>query len=138
MSIPISYIQYDHMECEYMPISVQDIVNLPIFNTATIKTGIEMLETRRVEWMSAIEGPVENFVREREFILTTGMGFEQQPEDFFQFVIDVFDANASALAIATGRYVLEIPQQIIDYCMEHNLILIELPWELRFADIQRE
>lgn len=121
-----------------MPVSVQNIVNLPIFSTATILTGMEMLEQRQVEWMSAIEGPVENFVREKEFILTTGMGFEEDSNALFQFVKDVFRANASALAIATGRYVTEIPREIIDYCDERQFILLALPWELRFTDIQRE
>src|SRR5699024_495064 len=54
------------------------------------------------------------------------------------FVKDVFRANASALAIATGRYVTEIPREIIDYCDERQFILLALPWELRFTDIQRE
>src|SRR5699024_12738795 len=38
----------------------------------------------------------------------------------------------------TGRYVTEIPREIIDYCDERQFILLALPWELRFTDIQRE
>src|SRR5690625_2102469 len=121
-----------------MPITVQEIVNLPIFNTAKVITGIEILDKRQVEWMSAIEGPVENFVRKQEFILTTGMGCENKPELLFQFVKDVYESGASALAIALGRYIFEIPEEIIEFAEEKRFILMELPWELRFADIQRE
>ena len=121
-----------------MTVTVQDIINLPIFKTAKVRTGIDLLDKRQVEWMSAIEGPVENFVRKREFILTTGMGSEHDPDQLFQFVKDVYESGASALAIAVGRYVFEIPQNIIDFAKEKEFVIIELPWELRFADIQRE
>src|SRR5690625_4550427 len=121
-----------------MTITVQEVVNLPIFNTAKVITGIDILDKRHVDWMSAIEGPVENFVRKQEFVLTTGMGCENKPELLLQFVEDVYNSGASALAIAIGRYIFEIPEEIIEFAKEKKFVLIELPWELRFADIQRE
>lgn len=121
-----------------MPITVQEIVNLPIFNTAKVKSGIELLGERHVEWMSAIEGPVENFVRKYEFILTTGLGCENDSDLLFEFTKDVYESGASALGIAIGRYVFEIPQEIIDFAEEKEFVLIEIPWELRFTDLQRE
>src|SRR5690625_1949887 len=124
--------------CESMPITVQEVVNLPIFNSAKVKSGIELLDNRQVEWMSAIEGPVENFVRKHEFILTTGLGCENDPIALFEFTKDVYESGASALGIAIGRYVFEIPQEIIDFAEEREFVLIELPWELRFTDLQRE
>src|SRR5699024_3671691 len=121
-----------------MPITVQEIVNLPIFNTAKVKSGIELLGERHVEWMSAIEGPVENFVRKYEFILTTGLGCENDADLLFEFTKDVYESGASALGIAIGRYVFEIPQEIIGFAVEKEFVLIEIPWELRFTDLQRE
>jgi len=121
-----------------MPITVQEIVNLPIFNTAKVKSGIEILDQRRVEWMSAIEGPVENFVRKFEFVLTTGLGCERDPTLLFEFTKDVYESGASALGIAIGRYVFDIPQEIIEFAEEKEFVIIELPWELRFTDLQRE
>src|SRR5690625_2806734 len=121
-----------------MSVSVQEIVNLPIFNTAKVLTGIEILDHREVDWMSAIEGPVENFVRKNEFILTTGVGCEEDPEALYEFVSDVYESGAAALAIAVGRYIFDIPEEIITFAADNDFILIELPWELRFADLQRE
>jgi len=121
-----------------MSITVQEIVNLPILNTAKVQVGIEFLDKRNVEWVSAIEGPVENFVREHEFILTTGMGCENDPNLFFQFVKDVYHSGASALGIALGRFIFSIPEEILHFAKENDFIIIELPWEIRFADIQRE
>lgn len=121
-----------------MAITVQELVNLPIFNAVKVVSGIEFLDDRTVEWVSAIEGPVENFVRKEELIVTTGMGCEHQPELLFEFVKDVYESGASALGIALGRYIFELPEEIIDYAREKHFVLVELPWELRFADIQRK
>lgn len=121
-----------------MPITVQEVVNLPIFNTVKVRSGIELLEHRHVEWMSAIEGPVENFVRKFEFVLTTGLGCESDPALLFEFTKDVYESGASALGIAMGRYVFEMPQEIIDFAEAKEFVIIELPWELRFTDLQRE
>lgn len=121
-----------------MPITVQEIMNLPIFNTAKVRTGIELLDQRHVEWMSTIEGPVENFVRKYELVLTTGLSYENNPTDFIQFIEDVYDSGASAIGIALGRYIFDIPQAVIDFAERKNFVIIELPWELRFNDLQRE
>lgn len=121
-----------------MTVTVQEIVNLPIFNTAEIRTGIEILNKREVEWVTAIEGPVENFVRKNEFILTKGMGCENNPEMFYQFVKEVYESGASALAVALGRYIYEIPPEVVSFAEKNEFVIIELPWELRFTDIQRQ
>ena len=122
-----------------MTITVQELVNLPIFNAAKVVSGIEILDQRNVEWVSAIEGPVENFfVRKEEFIVTTGMGCENQPDLLFEFVKDVYESGASALGIALGRYIFDIPPAVIEFAEANEFVLIELPWELRFADIQRK
>jgi len=121
-----------------MSVSVQEIVNLPIFNTAKVLTGIELLDQREVDWMSAIERPVENFVRKNEFILTTGVGCEEDPQALYEFVLDVYESGAAALGIAVGRYIFDIPEEIITFAEQNDFILMELPWELRFADLQRE
>src|SRR5699024_12172697 len=93
---------------------------------------------KKKEWVSAIEGPVENFVRKEELIVTTGMGCEHHPELFFEFVKDVYEAGASALGVALERLIYELLQYIIDFARDWQFVLIEEPWELRFADIQRK
>src|SRR5690606_7645777 len=41
-------------------------------------------------------------------------------------------------AIATGRYIFEIPEEVIQFAKDREFIIIELPWEIRFADIVHE
>lgn len=120
-----------------MSITVQQIINLPVLKKAKILTGTDRLKNQYVEWMTATEGPVKDFVRKDEIILTTGMECNST-NDLMQFVQAVYKARAAALAIATGKFIATIPQEVIQFAQEHNFILIELPWNVRFTDIQRE
>src|SRR5699024_10910819 len=121
-----------------MPITLQEIVNLPIFNTAKVRSGIEWLDHRHVEWMSTMEGPVENFVRKYELVLTTGLSYENNPTDFIQFIRYVNELTASALSISLVRYNYELNSAVIDIAEEKEFVIIELPWELRINDLKRE
>src|SRR5699024_8018503 len=38
--------------------------------------------------------------------------------------------------IAVGRYILDVPDEIINFAKAHQFVLIEVPWDLRFAGLQ--
>ncbi|MBB4823322.1 purine catabolism regulator [Sporosarcina luteola] len=121
-----------------MGLRVEAIVNLPILEGASIVTAKNRVEDRIVEWVSVIENPVENFVRDNEFVLSTGIGCYGDPNELMKFVEDVYDSGASVLAIATGRHVFSIPAEVIRYAEVRGFIIMEIPWEIRFADIVHE
>ncbi|KAF0821370.1 PucR family transcriptional regulator ligand-binding domain-containing protein [Cytobacillus firmus] len=118
-----------------MRLTVKDVLKYKILNSAKIVTGKEYAEKRHIQWISAIEMPVENFVRKNEAVLTTGIGCGQDPETFKRFVQDVIDSDASALMVALGRYIFDIPTEVIELAEMNNFIIIELPWEIRFSSI---
>lgn len=102
---------------------------------ARIITGKDFENERYIQWISVIEMPVENFVRKNEVVLTTAIGCNNDVETLKTFVQDVIDSEASALLIATGRHIFDIPKEVIDLAEKHNFMIIELPWELRFSRI---
>jgi purine catabolism regulator len=106
--------------------------------TAKVKSAREYLSLREVEWISVIEMPVENFVRKNEFVLSTAVGCGHDPEMFMQFVQDIIDSEASALVLATGRHIFDIPKEVLELAERQNFIIIELPWEIRFADVVQD
>jgi PucR family transcriptional regulator, purine catabolism regulatory protein len=118
-----------------MGVSASRLLNTPVFATAQVLTGEKVLEDTEIKWASIIEMPVENFRREQEFVLTTGIGCEGAPELMEQFVQDVMDSGASILAIATGRHIFDVPDRIIALAEKHNFILVEIPWAVRAGDI---
>ncbi|CAM3789452.1 PucR family transcriptional regulator [Cytobacillus oceanisediminis] len=118
-----------------MRLTVKDVLKYMILNSAKIVTGKEYAEKRHIQWISAIEMPVENFVRKNEAVLTTGIGCGEDAETFKKFVQDVIDSDASALMVALGRYIFDIPTEVIELAEKNNFIIIEIPWEIRFSSI---
>jgi purine catabolism regulator len=117
--------------------TLKNVLSIPVMTGAKVLTAKEKIDTSHVQSVSVIEMPVEDFVRKNEFVLTTAIGCGENPAFFRTFVHDVFHAGAAALAIAIGRHVKKIPNEIIEYAKSLHFPLIELPWEMRFSDITR-
>lgn len=121
-----------------MYLTVEEILRLKIFDQARVLTGIEHLTKNQFNWISIIEGSVEDFVKEKELILTKGIEYTEDPEALIDFAKEVYHSGAAALGIAVGRYIFEVPQNVIEFAQAHDFIIIELPIEIRFSDIQRQ
>ncbi len=116
-----------------MRVNLGEITALPMLADARVLSGKSYLNQKQVEWVSVIETPVENFVRQNEFVLSTGIGLGG--EGLLHFVQDVYESGASALALATGRHVFDIPKQVISFAENKGFVLIEMNWEIRFSDV---
>ncbi|SDO10894.1 PucR family transcriptional regulator [Alkalicoccus daliensis] len=118
-----------------MGVFAAQIIQKPLFASAAIRSGESELFVKEIEWVSVMEMPVENFVREKEFVLTTGIGCSGNVELLEKFVQDVIESGASMLGIATGRHIFDIPDRIIDLAEKNDFIIIALPWDIRFGDV---
>ncbi|PRO64275.1 PucR family transcriptional regulator [Alkalicoccus urumqiensis] len=118
-----------------MGVYAAQIIQTPLLASAAVKAGEKWMTTKEIEWVSVMEMPVENFVREREFVLTTGIGCRGDVDLLEQFVRDVIESGASMLGIATGRHVFDLPDRIIQLAEENQFILLDIPWDIRFGDI---
>jgi PucR family transcriptional regulator, purine catabolism regulatory protein len=121
-----------------MNLHIFDILQLEIMKDAKVLAGAKLINERFVQWVSAIEMPVESFVRKNEFVLTTAIGCGHDLEEFEKFVQDVIDSEASALAVAVGRHIYDIPKEVLEMAEKKNFIIIELPWEVRFSNVIEE
>ncbi|GEL78533.1 hypothetical protein TMU01_27680 [Tenuibacillus multivorans] len=117
---------------------MKEVVGLNILSEGHVVAGHRELNETLVEWVSVMEVPVENFVRKHEFVLTTGIGCADDPILFEKFVQDVIQSGASALTVATGRHILDIPERVVELADRSGFILIEIPWKIRFSDVIQE
>jgi PucR family transcriptional regulator, purine catabolism regulatory protein len=121
-----------------MSLHIYDILQFDTMKDAKVISGKEQIKDRSVQWVSAMEMPVESFVRKNEFVLTTAIGCGHCPKEFEKFVQDVIDSEASALVVALGRHIFEIPTEVIEKAEKNNFIIIEIPWEVRFSNVIEE
>lgn len=118
-----------------MILTVKDVLNFNFLENARVRTGKEVLADRYVQWVSAIEMPVENFVRKNEVVLSTAIGCGHDLELLKAYVQDIIESEASALMIALGRHIYDIPKEVIELAEKEEFIIVEIPWEVRFSDI---
>ena len=73
----------------------------------------------------------------KELAVTTGLGF-QSHDSLFDFIKCLVKYHSVGLVINTGKYIFEIPQDIIDYCNEQDFPLLTTPWEVHMADLIKD
>ncbi len=117
-----------------MDIHLDTVMSFPMLRSAKLRTGGDVRQ-RPVKWVSVIEMPVEDFVREDELVLTTAMGCGSDPQLLEALVEQVVAANAAALGIAIGCYIKEIPESVLSLADRAHFPLIEIPWEVRFSEV---
>ncbi|WP_202080420.1 PucR family transcriptional regulator [Caldalkalibacillus salinus] len=119
-----------------MSITVADILDLELLSSQhVVCSGADAVSHIPVEGVSVIEIPVEDFIRPHELVLSTAIGCGHSPALFFKFVKDVIQSQASALIIAIGRHITQVPEQVKSYAQSQHFPIIEIPWRVRFSDI---
>lgn len=91
-----------------------------------------------ISWVLMIEDTkILNNFSGKELAVTTGLGFRTEKE-LINLAKGLVNRNASGLIINTGEYMHEIPQELISFCNENDLPLIDIPWEIYLADMIKD
>lgn len=118
-----------------MLLTLKDVLDIDIFQSSTTLTAKTALHKKHVESISVLEKLVDNYVRKNEIVLTTAISCGHDPDLFYEFVQGIIKSEASALVVAFGQYITEIPEKVKGLAEEHEFPIIEMPWKFRFSDI---
>src|SRR4051812_42426367 len=95
------------------PVSVADILALPLFSEVVVVAGRTGLH-RRVARANIMEVPdILPWVKPDELLLTTGYPLRDVPERLTSLVAELDDAGVSALAVKLRRYLHELPADMV-------------------------
>lgn len=120
-----------------LTVTVRDLLDLPLLAPARAVAAGKAAASREVAWVSVIEWPVEDFVRPAEIVLTTGTGCDDVR--FTQLAHEVLDSEPAALcgAFHPAGGLADFPPAVVRRAEQLGIPILQLPWELRFADIIR-
>lgn len=91
-----------------------------------------------VSWIHMVEGmEITQFVEPNELSFTTGIAIENE-EELFELVKSSYYSNATGFVINIGPFISRIPEEIINFCNEHDFPLFEMPWHVHLAEIMRK
>lgn len=73
----------------------------------------------------------------KELIVTSGLGFQKE-EALLKLVEYLVKYHSVGLIINTGKYIFEVPQDVLDYCEANDFPLLVSPWHIHMMDLIKD
>lgn len=88
-----------------------------------------------ISWVHMLEDEtIATRFQGEELAITTGMKAGQ--ENWLLHLVQTMAKDECAgIIINTGMYLMEIPQEVIDWCEENRFPLLEMPWEISITSL---
>ncbi|WP_327590599.1 PucR family transcriptional regulator ligand-binding domain-containing protein [Nonomuraea sp. NBC_00507] len=116
-------------------VSVEEVLGVSTLAEARLIAGESGLG-RIVQRLNVMEVPdILAWVKPHELLLTTGYPLRNTPQSLGRLVADLDERGLAALAIKLGRYVDELPDEMVEQADRLGFPLILLPNGVGFDDI---
>jgi PucR family transcriptional regulator, purine catabolism regulatory protein len=116
-------------------LTVRDLPTLPVLAGARTVAGAAGLD-REIRAVNVMEVPdIEEFVRPDELLLTTAYPLRDRVEDLPDLVTTLHRRGLAALAVKTGRYLAELPAEVLARADELGFPLLVLPDSTAFNEV---
>lgn len=93
---------------------------------------------RLFSWVHILENiDTMDYLHGNEIVITTGIG-KDSDQWLEEYVKKVVNSSATALIINTGKFINQIPPDLIKYCQTKNFPLFTVPWRIHLIDIIRD
>lgn len=119
-------------------ITVGEIMSRKHFDQTKVIAGERGL-TRQLKWIHIIESPqVNSLLKGNELVLSTGIGWKDNPKDLLYFVQQLIESNAAGLCIEINTHITNIPQDVIALANTHQFPIIIFLKEVLFVEITQD
>ncbi|MFC5829177.1 PucR family transcriptional regulator ligand-binding domain-containing protein [Nonomuraea insulae] len=116
-------------------VSVGEVLGVSTLADARLIAGESGL-SRIVQRLNVMEVPdILAWVKPHELLLTTGYPLRNTPQSLDRLVADLDERGLAALAIKLGRYLDELPDEMVEQADRLGFPLILLPNDVGFDDI---
>lgn len=89
-----------------------------------------------VNWIYMMEDEhIVPYFSGSELIVTTGMQQAENPQWLLCTVKRLYEKRTAGLIVNTGKFIFTIPQDVLDFCNEHEFPLLTMPWEVRITEM---
>ncbi|MBB2911746.1 purine catabolism regulator [Streptosporangium becharense] len=116
-------------------VAVGEVLGVSTLAGARLIAGGRGLD-RIVQRLNVMEVPdVLAWVKPNELLLTTGYPLRNTPQSLGRLVADLDERGLAALAVKLGRYLDELPEEMVEQADRLGFPLIQLPDDVGFDDI---
>src|SRR5215471_20672894 len=115
--------------------TVRESMGFGGFAKATLVGGRQGLD-RRIEWVRVMETPeTPRRLRQGELLLTTGFPVKDDPEAQFELVDSVASSGGSGVVVKLGRYLEDVPSEMIEESERLGLPLFTIGPEVAWSEL---
>ena len=116
--------------------TLRTLIESGILSDAHLLTDPMDFSHIEISSISVQEFPLDDFIQKNELVLSTALGYDIEPERFLLLVQSAVDAQAAAIAFAFKDSSIRLPPPALAAATAAGLPILQLPWELRFSQIQ--
>ncbi|WP_028400063.1 PucR family transcriptional regulator [Ectobacillus panaciterrae] len=122
----------------HFQLTMTDILKRKHFEKAEIIAGEAGLQ-RAVKWVHILEvANVKTLLKGQELVLSTGLGWKEDPALFLSFLQELLEMQASGLCIDMTRHPFRIPQDIIRLANDHAFPILLFQQEVPYVEITHD
>lgn len=89
-----------------------------------------------VTWVHVVEDDyVIPFFHGSELVVTTGIKTASDPGWLSGLVRELHARRVAGLIVNTGKYILDIPEEVLAFCDEAEFPLLTMPWEIHVTEM---
>ena len=116
----------------------RDVLALPCLANARVVAGDDHLD-RDVRWVHVLDNPdAVAWARPGQFVLTTGYAWPRDAVGLRTLFRDLAGAGVAGVGLAVPQFFEAFPDEVRADGPAHGLILLEVPWEVPFAQVTEE
>jgi PucR family transcriptional regulator, purine catabolism regulatory protein len=118
-------------------VTVDDVLRMPVLRAAApvVVAGASGLD-RAVRWVHSAElADIAPLLREGDLLLSTGIAMPDTTSELAAYAASLAQSGAVGLVIELGRRWQRLPPALVTACDAHDLPLVALETEVRFAAV---
>lgn len=116
-------------------ISLSDFLAFDFTDDIKFVYPIKSPEKIKIQSISILEPPVEQFVRKDEIVISTALSVRDNSRLLYNFIYDIYASNAAALILAFPNDSYNQLDDIKEQFQNLNFPILTLPWSHLFSDL---
>lgn len=120
-----------------MAVYIADLLKMPAFRQAHTVAGVRGL-MREVEYLDVLESPDGSVIKPRGLYLTSGFVFHENEQLQETLIVQLEAMGAAGIVFESGRYLTELPPQMLEAANRLDFPIVALPKGFGFAAIIKE
>ncbi len=118
-------------------LTIHHLREMPLLAESSLVAGASGLD-REILWAAVVDIPqADDWVRADELLLTTFYGLREDVEGQVRLVRQLIEKRVAGMIVATGAYVMSIPDEVRCVADTAGFPILEMPWHIPFEDIVR-